>query len=326
MAKINPLGYITDWDPADEPVKNVDAWYQTEYMRVSTSTDGMSAPFSSSQIGWFLAQGWVVYNTTGIKHYRTGEGGILNQELDHVDWFITFQRTRMAPKAVLKDMVSEFTKAYNEGRRINDQRYDELVHLYAAMVNDTQDQLATFDFSEADYRPLIDQILDGIRDAAASYDQKADAILDGYGDGAIAEINERFDELISQAKSDLVSRGLYNSTIYFSVIAEYERQRAIALAEARDKNARTALDVIGKAVDVRASIAGAVLGVIERMVAIKNNLVTPLKLRNDAFLAMLSFMERRTDDYPSASDLAQIVTKVGYANGGYIMPPGIQQR
>ncbi len=476
MARIDPTNYIVDWDPQDERVLSVASWYSEENITVDVEQwvgrhTGDNVHLGVETINWFLAQGWYIVATTRIQnqgHWLTyssagNYAGAVTNYWSTVSR-VALRRIRINPKTVLQDMVSEFTKAYNEGRKLNDSRYDELVKLYAAMVNDTQDQLATFDYSEADYRPLINQLLDGITGVADRYDDSIDGriaamdaipgafkdesdsallrisgvptrfrsdtehtppvvhrlskvyhddadtatgeleavpasfgdetatISSNYGQGKLDEINRRFDALISQKKSDLVSRGLYNSTVYDSAIADLERQRAVALSEASENigtfllnvakakadqrqaaataklqvaaqagnfllsgekvevevaeiaaklesatgtselsaastkaqvglNVGTAaLEALAKGVGVRSTIANAILGVIERMIAVKSQLTTPLKLRNEAFLSMLSFMERRTDDYPGLDQLLQVTTQLGYGNGATLYP------
>ena len=342
---IDPLSYIVDWDPQPESVPSVASWYTTEYLTITVnltagSSVGQPAGFGPEAVGWLLAQGWVMtgtgprtlydtqYSTSRSSGSRTFSDGSRMSYSSSASAPVgraaaqtaNFKRTRINPKTVLQHMITEFTKGYNEGRRLNDQRYDYIVRLYAAIVVRTQDELSRFDFSEADYTPLIDQITASLRDLPSTYSSRVDAIVNGLGDGNELAVNERFDELVSKAKADLTHRGLYNSTLWSSTIAEIERQRAIALAEVRDKAANLKLSALGSAADVRAKVAGAILGVIERLVSIKQNLTRPIELRNAAFKDMLDFMERRTDEYPGLADMAKIITQVGYANGGTLVP------
>jgi len=50
------------------------------------------------------------------------------------------------------------------------------------------------------------------------------------------------------------------------------------------------------------------LGIIE------NNTYEPMKIRNIVLQAMLAFMERRTDEYPSMQGLAELSAKLGYSD------------
>lgn len=334
---INPLDYIVDWDPKDEKVPDVDAWYVTEYLTITvTKTAGVAmgnaASFGPESVGWLLAQGWVMlraYNgrgdilwqrqrAGGTRHFSDGSSMSYSSSADAPvgQWHsqtADFQRVRVNPRVILKHMVAEFTKGYNEGRRLNDQRYDELVHLYAAIVVRTQGDVEPFRAAADRFAPLVEQIVRSLDGVPEDYAGKVDAVVERLGGGEEA-VNERFDELVAKAKSGLVERGLYNSTLWAATIAEIERQRAIALDEIRSKNATLRLDALKGAAALRAQIADAILGVVQKMT------LEPVQIRNRAFADMFAFMERRTDDYPGLADIAKIVTQVGYANGGTLVP------
>jgi hypothetical protein len=75
----------------------------------------------------------------------------------------------MQSERVLRDMITSFTNAYNEGRTVNNERYDELVALYALMLGHTEDELNTIPLSaitENDFKDLSDQIAAAMQDAA----------------------------------------------------------------------------------------------------------------------------------------------------------------
>lgn len=338
LSVIRPLDYIVDWDPPDEAVPDVDAWYETEYItltvtRASGLASGEAAGFGSESVGWLLAQGWVmtsagessgsvlksVNEQSGTRHFSDGsKQTYLSKTSSIVGQYkkqrAKFKRVRINPRVLLKHMIGEFTKGYNEGRRLNDQRYDELVKLYAALAVKTQEDANRVSLSGFDFSPLVEQMVRGILALPDDYGRKVDAVVATIGGGGELAINERFDELVAKAKSDLVSRGLWNSTLYAATIAEIERQRAIALDEARAKNASLKLSALDAAASLRTKLADAILSLVERQT------YKPAELRFNALKAMFDFMERRTDDYPGLAEIAGIVKQIGYADGGTLVP------
>ena len=323
---IDPLDYIVDWDPEDERVLSVSSWYTEENITVDVEQwvgrhGGSNVYLGVEVVNWFLAQGWYVVATSRLANnghwlVYSSAGNYAGAVANYWSTVsrVALRRVRINPKIVLQDMIGEFTKAYNEGRRLNDQRYDELVRLYAAIVVRTQDDVEPFRAAADRFAPLVDQIVRSLDGVPEDYASKVDAIVANLGGGGEEAVNERFDELVAKAKADLVSRGLWNSTLYASTLAEIERQRSIALDEVRSKNAALKLDALKGAAALRAQIADAILGVVQKMT------LEPVQLRNKAFGDMFAFMERRTDDYPGLDQLLQVTTSLGYGNGATLYP------
>lgn len=225
---------------------------------------------------------------------------------------IRLKRRKMQTELVLKDMVRSFTKAYNEGRQINDERYDELVSLYALMLSRTEDEANAFaGLSADDFKPLAEMITGAIRKAMEDY---RDAL--GGADDIVAaridEINRKFDALLAEAKSKMVSAGTYNSTVWPTTASGIERDRQIALKDAGSLK----LDVYGKIASMTADIGGKLLDCEIRILEMQNKMMLgPTEIRNQVFKWMLDFMERRDDDYPGLESISQIAERLGYSEG-----------
>lgn len=277
----------------------------------------------------------------------TGESSTTSTNGGAPYWYSCFkvrlQRRRIQAESVLQDMVRSFTDAYNEGRQVNSERYDELVSLYALMLSRTEGEandapvaaidvesfkglndavkdavrarlktagdlldglsaedlekvreqlglaigdfkamydeakaavdgarkLAVDDFkamydeakaaidgvkvlSPEELKRLVDEALASIRAALAKFAESVDGLPEGWLESRTAEINRQFDAKIAQARSQMVTAGTYNGTVWPSVESGFERDRAYALNDLVDEIARIKVDVYGKIATITA--------------------------------------------------------------------------
>ena len=262
------------------------------------------------------------------KSKSTGKGSTngdseTTSSQDGGPWWYSYQKLRlkrrkMQSELVLKDMIASFTKAYNEGRTINDERYDELVALYALMLQRTEDEANAFGgLSTEDFKPLADAIIAACKEAMEKYAAAADDIPGDWMQSRIDEVNRKFDALVAQAKNEMVSKGTYNSTVWPTTVSGIERDRQIALNDLKDEMVTLKVDVLGKIAAMKADIGQKLLDCEIRIIeAQQKMLLGPTEIRNTVFKWMLDFMERRDDDYPGLEQLATIASQLGYAEGG----------
>ena len=321
---------ITDWTPTSETAMTAANWFKDEYLEVTLDVD------EKGMLGWFMAQGWDVTSSS--------ENSIVGDQATVVK-SITYQlrRRKLQSELVLQSMINEFTGAYNEGRELNDTRYDEVVTIFTTMLDKTEDELIALeadddtydgviealitslsdDFDALDdsitaiieamqtshdaYKTIIDAmetevegdhdtyetaiealtvlvessnddhdttmttLTDGMDTQNASYasslsilsgvmvsdystmsaliesvigsiesdystfSSSMSGVLSDYGVSIRAEINTRFDNKLTSTRQDLVSKGLYNSTLWVSVAAGVERERTFSLNDVADK-------------------------------------------------------------------------------------------
>ena len=236
---------------------------------------------------------------------------------------IRLKRRRMQTELVLKDMIAQFTKAYNEGRTINDERYDELVALYALMLSRTEDEANAFaGLNVNDFKPLAKLVTDEIKKAIEEYRNAVGNLPTDWMQSRIDEINRKFDALLAEAKSKMVSAGTYNSTVWPTTVSGIERDRQIALNDLKDDMVTLKVDVYGKIASMTADVGKNLLDCEIRILEMQNKMMLgPTEMRNQVFKWMLDFMERRDDDYPGLESIAQIAERLGYsdgASGGYV--------
>ena len=230
---------------------------------------------------------------------------------------IRLKRRRMQTELVLKDMIAQFTKAYNEGRQINDERYDELVALYALMLSRTEDEANAFaGLNVDDFKPLAKLVTDEIKKAIEEYRNAVGNLPTDWMQSRIDEINRKFDALLAEAKSKMVSAGTYNSTVWPTTVSGIERDRQIALNDLKDDMVTLKVDVYGKIASMTADVGKNLLDCEIRILEMQNKMMLgPTEMRNQVFKWMLDFMERRDDDYPGLESIAQIAERLGYSDG-----------
>lgn len=307
MDKINPLSYITDTDPVAQAIQDVSGWYLTEYMTFDTGTS-----IAINSIQWYMAQGWAIIST---ESYEVGAG---TSTTTHTRF--TMSRRKLQSELVLQDMITDFTKSYNEGRNINDRRYDELVALWNVALDKTEDELNNLGPDE--YDSVIQGLLDQLPVDLASFETNLDGIMDNYGDSRRAAINVRFDSELSKAQQDLISKGLYTTVIWVTESAGIEREREQALTDFEDTYVERQVAIELALLKARTDVNLALIQANNRWMEMRrSNKFTPLEIRNQTLKYMLDFMERRTDSYPGLENLAGMAAQLGYSDGAATVSP-----
>lgn len=319
MDKINPMSYIVDTDPVPEAVLDASGWFETEYMTIESSDR------QAAYLEWYMAQGWIVYNETRRSEVVVVENSLIpNQTTTIVYKTFYLKRRKLQSERVLNDLIRQFTNAYNEGRSINDQRYDEIVSIYNVMLDKTEDDISTTEGSGYDYTADIEALIALFETDFNTYVADVDGLLDDYGAPRLADINIRFDNELSKARQTLIDRGLNNTTVWASVSAGIERERERALSDAEDKIVDRKILNKTKIHEYRTDFRNRTLLAYERLMALKrDNKLTPLKYRNDVLSAMLNFMERRSDEYPGLEGLANIAAQLGYGEAATSVAPSV---
>lgn len=238
---------------------------------------------------------------------------------------IRLQRRRMQAENVLDDMVGSFVAAYNEGRKINIDRYDELVKLYALMLSNTENELNDI-LKDIDLKPLFDEIEAAIKAALDKFEGSLDGLPDDWMQSRIDDINAKFNALLGQRKAEMVTNGLYNTTVWSAVSANVEKQRAYALNNLRDDMVTLKVETYGKIAQITAGVGEQLISAKTRIFeALQKQKLTPVDARNGVFKWMLEFMERRKDEYPTLTEIPAMAQRMGYEGGtGFVGTGGDQ--
>ena len=312
MAKINPLLYITDWTPVPEEVLDASGWFATERATVRVLSG------SEESIGWFLAQGWVI--TSSERERASGYDARTAMTTYYgTDYIYTLKRRKLQSERVLQSMINEFTVAYNEGRQLNDQRYDEIIKIQSVILDDTENQFVTINSTAAAYDTIVDGIIAGLPADFATYQTEVQGIFDDWGDSHRKRINTQFDNQVAKGRADLISRGMYNGTVWTSVNSGIEQDRAMALSELEDRVVDKKFAVSDKINAVKSDMRSKLQESALRLSEVKQTrIMGQLEFRNTIIMALAAFMERRSDDYPGIGELAKLAAGLGYSEGGTV--------
>jgi hypothetical protein len=293
--KLEPV--IRDTPLTTQTSPSISGWYASE---------SSSGYFTGSEFAWLQAQGW---RPTAIVSENSGR-----------TWYALTRRI-IKPEYVLRDLVSSYTRAYNEGRQLNDQRYDDLVTLYLAVLDKTEDSLNELEDDHANFQTLIDTHLAQVTSDHATYAADVDGDLDAWGTSLLAEINARFDAELSKAQQSLIDRGMYSGVMWTTTSAGIERERTRALTDAQDKITQAQLALKHKIQAELTSMRDRVFAARERVRAFLSGAVDRhLAVRNGAAEALGRLVERRDDDYPDLSEVGRLAAGLGAGSAEAFSP------
>lgn len=352
MDKINPLSYVVDTDPVAQAIQDVSGWYKTEYMEIRGGSS------SAQYIEWYMAQGWTLlpqststttsdpywrwldgispaqgtayptFASIGFSIYTTKVYSVLGSQTFRGQYQVSstvtnvynLSRRKMQSELVLQDMITDFTKAYNEGREINDQRYDEIVAIWNVAVDKTEDEINAMGVD--DYDDVIQGLLDQLPVDLSNFETNIDGIMDDYGDSRRTAINVRFDSDSAQAQQALIDKGLNTTTLWGSISAGVEREREQALTDFEDTYTERQVAIELALLNARRDMHIAIIEANNRWMSLRReNRFAPLELRNQTLRYMLDFMERRTDSYPGLENLAGMAAQLGFSEGASTVAP-----
>ena len=298
LTGIAPTAYITDTDPSAVSTKTVSSWF----------TDESSSGVPEANIGWMMAQGW------------TTDGSVI-VDPDTGDKTFNMKRRQVNSEVLLQALVNDYTTAYNEGRTLNDSRYDEIVTLYALMQTTSQTDWQLREAVDFAAEVAIRALTEALDSDYDSYESNVDDLLDNYGVALLLAINTRFDNQLTTAAQDLTNRGMYNSTVWTSVSAGIERERTLTLADAGDKITDKTLNLAHTLHAAKSTMRSKMIEARERLwTRIQSTADSRLSSRNTIMTNLLMFMERRTDSYPSLAEIGKLATALGAGNAAGFQP------
>ena len=281
-----------EFSPIPEKVPVVGSWFEKQELKINR--------LSPDQLAWLYAQGWSGSIDKGVSFDPYGYA------------YGYLERTEIKANKVLQDLVRDYVEAYNQGRSINDARYDDIIRIWTAVLNQSQDEWGTLQGDDVDYDVLVEGLIDGISTDHSDYDGDTAKSLDNWGGSERTRIADQFDSQVSKAQSDLISRGLNNTTVWSTVNAGVERERSIANTDLEDQITQRQLDLKHRLYDTKSQMRARILAARDRLRApIHGERNTRLAQRNTIIEALTRFMERRTDSYPTLSEVGNLAAALG---------------
>ena len=278
---------------------NPSSWYVDE---TTTVRDKDSLP-------WMIAQGWKIVHELYDMSYGYDDEGKSYVTTYNYRWILS--RRVLDSEKALATLVQDYAAAYNQGRTINNDRYDDIISVYTALLDTFTTETTSLDTRSADLDNLINLLIAAIEaDYNAYYADVADD-LNGYGQSARDKVATAFTAKESSAITALISKGLYNSTIIASLQLGLTREKTLAEHEVDDKVTLLQLEHKRKLYADKAAMRAKILEAITRRADFTTEYDRRIGLRNGIVQALANFMERRTDAYPDITAIGKAVAELG---------------
>jgi len=142
-------------DPIEVQNPDVSGWYITEHMSTA----------DPNALGWLLAQGWQVWSTSS---YST----IININTSTTTITYSLRRTRINSVKVLETLTNDYIAAYNEGRDVNDQRYDYAIDLYKKVIESIEEEFELLDPVGGSNVTALQEMIDGFDSDLTAFENK----------------------------------------------------------------------------------------------------------------------------------------------------------
>ena len=278
MDKIDLSSYF-DYPISDHAIGNVSSWWTTEYI-------GLQSP-SPQLVSWMTTMGW---------HIET--------------WWITdpqsihdyayFTRGGFSLTSVLQVLVQDFTKSYNDGRKLNDDRFDEIIAVYTALQDKTEDELDSLEDDEDTFEALVNTVTETLEVKFQFYKDDREYEFASWSEIQRTRLDNQFANLLTSEAASMRKRGIYNTTSWSAYVAGNAREKAEALSALEG-------DIEIKRNELADQLYDRVVDIKFKLIEAKSRLMTQLhqqgnvrtEIRNKIIGALAAFAERREDDYPS---------------------------
>lgn len=294
MDKLNPTFQATPVTP--QTPASVSGWYTSEIT---------SGNFTPAEVAWMHAQGWTTISSVSTN----GPDG----------WRTRYAMSRRIMKAenILSTLVADYTNAYNTGRTLNDQRYDDLLTLYLAVLDKSEDSFNLLETDDTKFETEVEAIVAALVTDNTAYAADVDGDLDNWGTDMLAEIAARFAAEQAKALQALIDRGMSTSSMQITGAAAVTREHQRALNDANDRIEQRQLELKHKVNAELISMRSRVLAAKEGLrVYLSNAKDRQVAIRNAIADSLGRLVESRTDSYPDLSELGKLAAGLGAGSAG----------
>lgn len=297
MDKITIDDYLTDLDPAAKDALEASSFFRTDTQEFTNPDE--------RTIALLLSQGWTIVTESGSGTSKK----------------YTFERNRVDVENLLQELINDYTEAYNEGRELNDTRYDDIIALWAACLDKTEDDLNDDETQETVVYTDMATMIDNLDNEFDTYETEREGAYDDWGTAEENRINDHYDDLISSKRAELISRGLYDTTWWDAIETGIERERTDSLTELADRQIvlqdKLKDRLYSHQVDMRQKLIAARTRLDAQLQAQGNARIT---LRNRVLEAVCRFAERREDTYPALAEVGKLANSLGANNPTGFVP------
>ena len=269
------------------------SWYETQSLTLRAPDEQILA--------WHFSAGWYIVNTSGVGASAT----------------YVMERRKLKSEDALDDLYIEYTNEVNNGKAINEDRYDSLVALYAASLDKTEDQLNSLETDEDTFEFLITSLIYRLESEYNTHNTDVSGDLDDWGNAQRQAVDDRFDEGEAKIQSSLISNGLYNTNTWTAAQQARIRDEAIVDNELEDKIKERQLALKDRLYGLKVDIQTKILAARDRLMTLlhsQGNARTTL--RNLVINHAAAFAERRDDKFPDVTAIGDIAAQLGASDTG----------
>lgn len=268
-------------------------------------TDSITVPDTIAP--YLAAHGYLV--TGGQRDIFQGE---------FTGWQVTMQRKSFEHDEAIQDMLTRMTDAYNDGRRKNDLRYEDLVENFSDLISKAQSHMTSAKTALTDELTLHATTLSSLDDDYEDFFADVKADLEGLTTSMDADrtrANDAFDTQVTKATQGLVDRGFYSSAMLTTITAGIEERRQLALTTISETEAKLKADLTLRKNEIYINVLKMREGLVSAQIGLTNReqefLAYQLDTQNNLAMAMFKTVEAREDGYPGFGDQVALVTSLG---------------
>lgn len=229
---------------------------------------------------------------------------------------IRLTRRRLVPELVLQSMLDNFTDAYNKGKANDDERYEQVISLYATTLAKTEAEMERLIDDGLDLENLFNLISTRLNASIAEAKKSAKQVGDAGLAAALDEIKRKFDAELSRAKSELISAGMFNGSVWISVSAGIERNRQVAIIAARSEMAKSGVDANLAVVSAETSAYNTLAEIRKATVdLLDKRRISATEMRNNVVKIFAEIIASKKEDAPQLESFAQLVQTFGFSVG-----------
>lgn len=292
-----------DYTPSNLSAISINDWYEDEAMTFTEPADA-----SARTIGWLLAQGWEIVSTVTENTDETNP--LTGEPIQEITYDLT--RRVLDPEKGLDDLIEDFVAAYNDGREINDDRFDDIMALYSATLDKTQTALDELYDDDEDFESLIEYILTEIEAYYWTHKDNVVGLYEDYENSEEDRIKDEYDARLSAKQSNMIDRGLTSTTALDSAEDGVEHNRQKALSDFNDRMVDRKINLQQYLHKANMNLHSNILNARQRLRdALYQREYKSQALREKIVEAAARFAERRTDAYPDLGDIGKLVSEIG---------------
>ena len=295
MSDITPsFRYLT---PTTVTTPTVNSWY---YVSTSTNVPDTIAPY-------LAAHGYLPSDARPML--IEGEFG---------GWWLSMFRDTFDHDRAIQDMLTRMTDAYNEGRDVNNRRWEDLVTNFNDLIQKAQEHMTGAKSTLTAQLEVHMTTLTTLESVYATFFTDVQLDLEGLTVDLAAErtrANNTFDAQLSQSDQGLINRGFYSSAMISNIDAGIEERRQLALTDIAMKEAQLIADITHRKNSIYVDVLKMRSGLVGAQMELTNReqqfLAYQLDTRNNLAMALYKVVEGREDDYPGFGDQVALVSSLG---------------